>query len=50
MVGFDWMMVGCRDGGGETSGMTAGERRDQQRQEEALHASSLRVPRRYGDL
>lgn len=34
------------DGGGETSGMTAGERRDQQRQEEALHASSLRVPRR----
>ncbi|KAH7675317.1 large subunit GTPase 1 protein [Dioscorea alata] len=34
------------DGGGETSGLTAGERRDQQRQEEALHASSLRVPRR----
>ncbi|KAJ0966332.1 hypothetical protein J5N97_027470 [Dioscorea zingiberensis] len=34
------------DGGGETSAMTAGERREQQRQEEALHASSLRVPRR----
>nr|DAD48324.1 TPA_asm: hypothetical protein HUJ06_018261 [Nelumbo nucifera] len=35
-----------RDGSAEASGMTPEERREQRKKEEALHASSLRVPRR----
>lgn len=35
-----------RDSGSSTIGMTPEKRREEQRKEEALHASSLRVPRR----
>lgn len=35
------------DGSSSTTGVTPEERREQQKMEEALHASSLRVPRRF---
>lgn len=39
-------MFAIRDGSSSISEMTPAERREQQKIEEALHASSLRVPRR----
>lgn len=36
-----------RDSASSTIDMTPEERREQQKKEEALHASSLRIPRRY---
>ena len=41
------MFFTSRDGSSSVSEMTLVERRDQQKIEEALHASSLRVPRRF---
>lgn len=38
---------GSRDTNASTSSMTDEERRKQQKKEEALHASSLQVPRRH---
>lgn len=40
-------LFASRDGSSSTSEMTPEERREQQKIEEALHASSLRVPRRF---
>ena len=36
-----------RDSASSTIDMTPEERKEQQKREEALHASSLRIPRRY---
>ena len=41
------VVIGDRDTGSSASEMTPEERREMQRKEEALHASSLRIPRRY---
>lgn len=41
------VLFASRDGSSSTSEMTPEERREQQKIEEALHASSLRVPRRF---